>query len=70
MSVAVLDFRSDSSGATLSFGVAVNFPIAHSGFITIEPGYQLGKQIVEIDGIDVDASSNLIHVGVGLGSYL
>lgn len=47
-----------------------NYPIAHSGFITIEAGYQLGKQIVEIDGIDVDASSKLIHVGIGLGSYL
>jgi hypothetical protein len=59
-----------SFGGTLGFGVAANYSISGSSFITIEAGYQLGAQSTTVDDVDIDASSNLFHLGIGLGSYL
>lgn len=61
-----------SSGATLGFGLAVNYPLGKSGFLTLDVGYQLGSQSVTVPGstVEVDVASDLLHLGIGIGSYL
>jgi hypothetical protein len=61
--------RSTSSGATLGFGVAANYAISGSGFLTIDAGYQLGVPSA-LGNADFDASSNFFHLGIGIGIYL
>src|SRR5512140_1960624 len=56
-----------SSGFTFGVGLAMNCPIGHSRFITFDIGYQSGDQSATDKGVDINFSSSLIHLGVGLG---
>jgi hypothetical protein len=59
-----------SSGGTLGFGLAASSPLNDSNFITFDVGYQIGAQSVAVGDTDVEVSSNLLHVGIGVGSFL
>lgn len=59
-----------SSGGTLGFGVVASLPVGDSKFIIFDAGYQLGAQSATVENTDVEVSSNLLHFGIGIGSYL
>lgn len=42
----------------------------HGAFITVEVGYQLGSQSATVNNEDVEASTRLFHIALGIGSYL
>jgi len=58
-----------SSGATLGLGVAARYRIADSEFLTFDVGYQFGSQSMMVQGTDVDLASNVLHLGIGVGTY-
>ena len=59
-----------SSGLTFGFGAAASYAIGDANFVRLDISYQLGRQGASVGGVDVDASSSLLHVGLGLGTYL
>jgi hypothetical protein len=59
-----------SFGAVAGFGLAVTHPVERTAFITVEVGYQLGFQNVTVNNADIETSSRLFHIGLGIGSYL
>jgi hypothetical protein len=59
-----------SFGAVAGFGVAVSHPVEHAAFITVEVGYQFGFQSATVGNVDVEVSSRLFHIALGIGSYL
>lgn len=59
-----------SFGAILGFGVAVSHPVERAAFITVEVGYQFGFQSATVSNEDVEVSTRLFHIALGIGSYL
>jgi hypothetical protein len=59
-----------SFGAIIGVGIAVSHPVEHAAFITVEVGYQLGFQSATVRDEDVEASSRLFHIALGIGRYL
>lgn len=61
-----------SIGAIVGFGAAVGHPVDRSVFITFELGYQFGFQNATLDELnrDIELSSRLFHIGLGIGSCL
>jgi len=58
-----------SSGLAFGVGAVASYAIGDSNFVRLDLGYQLGRQRASVGGVDVDASSDLLHVGLGVGSY-
>lgn len=48
----------------------MNCPIGHSRFITFDIGYQSGNQSATDNGVEINFSRSMIHLGVGLGRFL
>jgi hypothetical protein len=59
-----------SAGAAFGFGVSVKYPLRDATFVAAEIGYQIGYQRVSIDSIEGKLASDLLHVGIGVGTYL
>lgn len=58
-----------SSGVAFGIGAVASYAIGDSNFVSLDIGYQLGRQKVNVGDVKVGASSNLLHLGLGLGSY-
>jgi hypothetical protein len=59
-----------ASGALFGVGVGVTYPVKGRGFFNFEIGYQLSDQGLKVNDVDVGFSTQLLHIGVGFGSYL
>jgi len=59
-----------SSGGTFGLGVGASYPVSRDAFLMFDVGYQIGGQSVTVAGTDFELSSNLLHFGIGFGSYL
>jgi hypothetical protein len=58
-----------SSGLSAGFGFGVSYPV-RGGFLLFELGYQFGDQSIANDQGDIKLSTHLLHIGLGVGSYL
>lgn len=63
-----LDVVTSSSG-TLGFGIAASHSLGMFSCITFDVGDQFGAQSVAVEDSDVEISSTLLPLGIGLGSY-
>jgi hypothetical protein len=52
----------------LAFGAGITGDIDSTYFMSLEVGYQLGRQVIELPGADVDASIDFYEVGLGAGA--
>ncbi|MEO7730450.1 MAG: hypothetical protein ABIY55_05720, partial [Kofleriaceae bacterium] len=59
-----------SSGASTGFGFGVSYPLRNGSFMMFELGYQFGDQSVAGGVADVEISTQQLHIGLGVGSYL
>jgi hypothetical protein len=63
----------DPAGLVLGFGVGGRYALDEKLFLQGELGYQLGYQGTEVsfggESIDVTFATNLLHLGVGVGSH-
>ena len=55
-------------GPVLAFGAGITGDIDSTYFMSLEVGYQLGRQVIELPGADVDASIDFYEIGVGAGA--
>lgn len=65
--------RSDgesSSGASAGVGLGVSYPLRNGSFVMFELGYQFGDQSIGGVLTDSEFSTEQLHIGLGVGSYL
>ena len=65
-----VDGIDNPAGFVLGFAAGAAFDLAASTYLSAEVGYQVGYQSTEILNNDVDAKTNYLHLGVGLGFRL
>jgi hypothetical protein len=65
-----MDGASNPAGFVLGFAGGALFDLTPSVFANAEVGYQVGFQGMSIMGVSVDAKTNYLHVGLGIGVRL
>jgi hypothetical protein len=65
-----VDGIDNPAGFVLGFAAGAAFDLATSTYLSAEIGYQVGYQSTEILNNNVDAKTNYLHLGVGLGFRL
>jgi hypothetical protein len=65
-----VDNIDNPAGFVLGFAGGAAFDLAPSTYLSAEVGYQIGYQTTEILNNEVDAKTNYLHLGVGLGFRL
>jgi SH3-like domain-containing protein len=60
---------SDPKGLVLDFSVGLETPVNPKAWLVVEIGYQRGFQSTSADGVDIDFTTNYLHLGVGLAAF-
>jgi hypothetical protein len=59
-----------AAGPIFGFGAGVSQRLEGSTFVTFELGYQVGFQKTSVNSVELDGSSDLFHVAIGIATTL